>query len=205
MQGYSSLQYLNISSEIRYSYKVTYIVYFYWPQSEGDNVLGSPSVHLSVSAEPFDLLGTRLCRVRQRAKKSHYQSKVFVCVSNSRADEVDRFLILHLVYTIADELIYWFWYTHIYPIESLILVKKNSYRPSMITRWFFFRRQNIDGKLIGFMHSPKFIPLEIGIPSWIPNLGWNSKLNTDLNWKSKLNSWSVGRVCATMDTCRLNI
>ncbi len=43
-------------------------------------------------------------------------------------------------------------------------------------------------------HSPKSIPIWIGIPSWIPNLGWNSKLNTDSNWKSKLNSWSVGRV-----------
>ncbi len=32
---------------------------------------------------------------RQRAKKSHYQAKVFVCVSNSRADAVDRLLILN--------------------------------------------------------------------------------------------------------------
>ena len=24
-------------------------------------------------------------------------------------------------------------------------------------------------------HSAKFITIEIGIPSWIPNLGWNSK------------------------------
>ncbi len=55
----------------------------------GDNVLGStrPSVCLFVClfvcallSEPFDLLGARLCRVQQRAKKSHYQSKVFVCV-----------------------------------------------------------------------------------------------------------------------------
>ena len=44
------------------------------------------------------------------------------------------------------------------------------------------------------LHSSKFIPIEIGISSWIPNLGWNSKLNTDSNWISKLNSWSVGRV-----------
>ena len=44
------------------------------------------------------------------------------------------------------------------------------------------------------IHSPKFIPIEIGIPSWIPNLGWNSKLNMDSNWNSKLNSWSVERV-----------
>ncbi len=64
----------------------------YRPRSEGDNVLGSvrpsvrPSVRLSVSA--------RLCRVRQRAKKSHYQSEEFVCVPNSRADAVDRLLIL---------------------------------------------------------------------------------------------------------------
>ncbi len=48
----------------------------YRPRSEGDNVLGSvrPSVRLSVT---------------QRS----YQSKVFVCVSNSRADAVDRLLI----------------------------------------------------------------------------------------------------------------
>ncbi len=40
-------------------------------------------------------LGARLCRVQQRAKKSHYQSKVFVCVSNNRADAVDWLLILN--------------------------------------------------------------------------------------------------------------
>ncbi len=28
----------------------------------------------------------------------------------------------------------------------------------------------------GLPHSPKYIPIEIRIPSWIPNLGWNSKL-----------------------------
>ncbi len=60
------------------------------------------SVRLSVrpSVRPSALsrliLGARLCRVRQRAKKSHYQSKVFVCVSNSRADAVDRLLIEHV-------------------------------------------------------------------------------------------------------------
>ncbi len=43
-------------------------------------------------------------------------------------------------------------------------------------------------------HSPKCIPIRIGIPSWRPNLGWNFNLNTDLNWNSKLNSWSVGIV-----------
>ena len=49
-------------------------------------------------------------------------------------------------------------------------------------------------KIHSFKHSPKFIPIGIGIPSWIPNLGWNSKLKTDLNWYSKLNSSSDGRV-----------
>ncbi len=39
------------------------------------------------------ILGARLCRVQQGAKKSHYQSKMFVCVSNNRADTVDRLLI----------------------------------------------------------------------------------------------------------------
>ncbi len=50
---------------------------------------------------------------------------------------------------------------------------------------------------ISYLHelrSPKFIPIGIGMPSWIPNFGWNSKLNRDSNWNSKLNSWSVGRV-----------
>ena len=37
------------------------------------------------------------------------------------------------------------------------------------------------------LHSPKFIPIQIGIPSWMPNWGWNFKLNTDWNWNSKLN------------------
>ncbi len=66
---------------------------FYRPRSEGDNVLGSvrPSVRPSVWVYPGQR--SRLCRVRQRAKKSHYQFKVFVCVPNSRADAVDRLLI----------------------------------------------------------------------------------------------------------------
>ncbi len=38
----------------------------------------------------------RLCRVQQRAKRSHYQSEVVVCVSNNRADAVDRVLIWKL-------------------------------------------------------------------------------------------------------------
>ena len=59
---------------------------YYRPRSEGDNVLGS--------VRPSDL--SRLNRVQQRAKKSHYQSTEFVCVSNCRADVVDRFLISQL-------------------------------------------------------------------------------------------------------------
>ena len=35
--------------------------------------------------------------MQQRAKKSNYQSVEFVCVSNSRADAVDRLLIQHVV------------------------------------------------------------------------------------------------------------
>ncbi len=38
-------------------------------------------------------------------------------------------------------------------------------------------------------HSPKFIPIGIGVLGWIPNSGWNSKLNTDLNWNSNLNCY----------------
>ena len=38
-------------------------------------------------------LGPRLCRVQQRAKKSRYQSEVFVCVSTHCRDAVDRLLM----------------------------------------------------------------------------------------------------------------
>ncbi len=63
-----------------------YLLHIYRPRSEGDNVLGSvrPSVRPSARS--------RLNR--QRAKKNDYQSKVYVCVSNGRADAVDRLLIL---------------------------------------------------------------------------------------------------------------
>ncbi len=63
----------------------------YRPRSEGDNVLGSvrPSVCLSVRSLPLSWLN----RVQQRAKRGHYQSEVFVCVLNNRADAVDRHLI----------------------------------------------------------------------------------------------------------------
>ena len=39
------------------------------------------------------ILGARLCQVQQRAKKSHYQSKMLVCVSTNRADAVDGLLL----------------------------------------------------------------------------------------------------------------
>ena len=54
-----------------------------------------PSVN-TLTAEPFDqrsILGARLCRVQQRAKKGNHQSMEFVCVSNSHADAFDRLLI----------------------------------------------------------------------------------------------------------------
>ena len=63
----------------------------------------SPSVRLSVRQSAlsrlnrltYDLdLGARLCRVQQRAKRSHYQSEVFVCVSHNRVYAVDRLLIV---------------------------------------------------------------------------------------------------------------
>ncbi len=46
-----------------------------------------------ISGVQRSILGARLCRVQQRAKKSHYQSYVFVCVSSNRVDAVDRLLI----------------------------------------------------------------------------------------------------------------
>ncbi len=54
-----------------------------------DNALGSVclSVRLSVCL---------LARQKQREKKSHYQPKVFVCVSSNRADAVDRLLIFFI-------------------------------------------------------------------------------------------------------------
>ncbi len=46
-----------------------------------------------VSDAQGSILGARLCQVQQRAKKSHYQSKGFICVCNNRSDAVDRLLI----------------------------------------------------------------------------------------------------------------
>ena len=47
------------------------------------------------------ILGAQLCQVQQRAKKSHYHSKVFVCVSNNCADAVDRLLMLILAWVLS--------------------------------------------------------------------------------------------------------
>ena len=53
----------------------------------------------ALTAEPFDLRPSRLCRVQPRAIRAHYQSKVFVSVCNYLAyadnheDAVDRLLI----------------------------------------------------------------------------------------------------------------
>ncbi len=79
--------------------------------------------------------------------------------------------------------------------------QKYSWIQSPWAIWFQFSIKKI--KVVCFLtdiHSPNIIAIGIGIPSWIPSLGWNSKLNTDSNWNSKLNSWSIGRVYGT---CRL--
>ncbi len=55
----------------------------------GDNALGS----IRLSVRPSVRLSVLSCWVQHRAKKSHYQSMVFGCVSNSHADAVDRLLI----------------------------------------------------------------------------------------------------------------
>ena len=61
----------------------------------GDNALGSvrPSVRLYVQALLFEPLGAWFSRVQQRAKKSHDQSKILVCVFTNRADAVDQLFI----------------------------------------------------------------------------------------------------------------
>ena len=46
-----------------------------------------------ISGVQRSIFGARLCRVQQRAKKTHYQSEVFVCVSSNHADVVDWLLI----------------------------------------------------------------------------------------------------------------
>ena len=49
-----------------------------------------------ISGAQRSILGARLCRVKQGAKESRYQSQVFVCVSTNRADVVDRLLIFNV-------------------------------------------------------------------------------------------------------------
>ncbi len=73
------------------AFNIKYILtHIYQPPSKGDNVLGS--VRLSVGVQR-SILGARLCRVQQRAKKSDYQTTVFVCVLNNCMDAVDQLLI----------------------------------------------------------------------------------------------------------------
>ena len=56
------------------------------------------SVRLSVTTLTAEVrflaCSGQLCRVQQSAKNSHYQSKLFVCVSSNHADAVDWLLIL---------------------------------------------------------------------------------------------------------------
>ncbi len=49
-----------------------------------------------ISRAKLLILRARLCRVQQRTKKSHYQLKMFVCVSNNRMHPVDWLLILYM-------------------------------------------------------------------------------------------------------------
>ncbi len=50
-------------------------------------------MYLVASVRPsVSVLGFAEC-AQQRAKKGHYQSEEFVCVSNNHADAVDRLLI----------------------------------------------------------------------------------------------------------------
>ena len=61
-------------------------------------------MHLVASVHPsvcrFVCRGSPpLCQVQQRAKKSRYQSKMFVCVSTYSTDAVDRILIFVSFYT----------------------------------------------------------------------------------------------------------
>ena len=55
-----------------------------WGQSRGQG---------QISGVQRSILGALLCRVRQRAKKSHYQYKVFVCVSNNCVDAINQLFI----------------------------------------------------------------------------------------------------------------
>ncbi len=66
-----------------------------WGQGHGSRsrVGGKVKGQGQICGTQRSILGARLCRVQQRAKNSHNQSEEFVCVSNNRADAVDRPLI----------------------------------------------------------------------------------------------------------------
>ena len=48
-----------------------------------------------ISGAQRSILGALLCRVQQRAKKGHNQSKEFVCVWNNCMDAVNQLLIVY--------------------------------------------------------------------------------------------------------------
>ena len=81
-----------------FQFHVLDLVTSYRPRSlakQGDNALGS--VRLSVRPSVCPSVCLSVCALTQkRAKKSHYQSMEFVCVSNNHADAVDRLLIFEV-------------------------------------------------------------------------------------------------------------
>ncbi len=75
--------------------------------------------------------------MRQRAKKSRYQYKVFVCVSNSRADAVDR-LLIYLYFLYSGDILNLFYiakYSAIVHLQSYDILSSQSY--DFCTRLFF--------------------------------------------------------------------
>ncbi len=90
---------------------------------QGDNRIGSVrlSVRLSIrlSVRLFVCLRSRLCRVQKRAKKNHYQSEVFVCVSNNLADAVDRLLIF--IYSLLSFIIFSLYFDKIFRLLPVTL------------------------------------------------------------------------------------
>ncbi len=48
-----------------------------------------------ISGMQWSILGARLCRVQQITKRSRYQSRTFVCVSNNCADAVQCYATIN--------------------------------------------------------------------------------------------------------------
>ena len=61
-------------------YDIMLLEYYYRPRSEGDKALGS----VRPSVRPF------VCALTAKSIRSHYQSKVFVCVSSIRGAYTDK-------------------------------------------------------------------------------------------------------------------